>query len=118
MQRSHIPRERLQQMFDNIRSQTKWNIDGEMLWGYFFFDGHLDRLRVAQADLQAEGYRFVGTHQVEEGTSKGMFVLHVEKIESHTVDSLDRRNGELAALAKRLGLAGYDGMDVGPVTAG
>ena len=118
MQRSHILRERLQQMFDNIRSQTKWNIDGEMLWGYFFFDGHPDRLLAARLELEARGYRFVSMHEVEEGPSKGMFVLHVEKIEMHTVDSLDRRNGELAALATGLGLTGYDGMDVGPVSAG
>ena len=105
-------------MFDNIRSQTKWTIDGEMLWGYFFFDSHTDRLRAARLELEAQGYRFVSVHEVDQGASKGMFVLHVEKIEMHTVDSLDRRNGELTALARRLGLAGYDGMDVGPVAAG
>ena len=35
---SHIPRSDLEQMFEGIRAQTKWNIDGDMLWGYFFYD--------------------------------------------------------------------------------
>ena len=86
--------------------------------GVLLFDSRPDRLRAARLEPEAQGYRFVSMHDVEEGASKGMFVLHVEKIEAHTVDSLDRRNGELTALASRLGLAGYDGMDVGPVTAG
>jgi hypothetical protein len=43
-------------------------------------------------------------------------MLHVEKVETHTVDSLDARNGELDALASKHDLQSYDGMDVGPVT--
>lgn len=46
------------------------------------------------------------------------FCLHVEKPEQHTVDSLDARNKEFAALATKYGIEGYDGMDVGPVDGG
>jgi hypothetical protein len=44
-------------------------------------------------------------------------VLHVEKAEVHSVDSLHARNGELMAFAQENQLASYDGMDVGPVGA-
>ena len=44
-----------------------------------------------------------------------MYGLHMERVEKHTVDSLDRRNGELDAFAVKHGLQSYDGMDVGPV---
>lgn len=35
---SAITLQNLKQMFANMRAQTKWNVDGEMLWGYFFTD--------------------------------------------------------------------------------
>lgn len=100
-------------MFDSIRGQTKWNIDGEMLWGYFFFDPRPEKLRAAATELKSNGYRFVDLYEVEGKT--GEFVLHVERVERHTVDSLDARNGQLQEFAARHDLLKYDGMDVGPV---
>ena len=114
--KSHIPREQLQQMFDGIRQQTKWNTGGDMLWGYFFVDRGSDRLKVLRPELERQGYRFVDLHEVEkDGRHTGEFVLHVEKVETHTVDSLDIRNGELDELAAKYSVREYDGMDVGPV---
>lgn len=114
--RSHIPREQLKQIFDGIRLQTKWNMDGEMLWGYFFVDREPERLKRLQQQLETTGYRFVDLHEVEkEGSKTGDFMLHVERVETHDVDSLDTRNGELDALAAEYGVREYDGMDVGPV---
>ena len=113
--KSHIPRAQLQQMFDGIRQQTKWNVDGDMLWGYFFADTKPDRLKAVQRELEKQGYRFVDLYETErDGKPSGEFMLHVEKVETHTVDSLDTRNGELDALAAKYGLHSYDGMDVGP----
>src|SRR4051812_41966234 len=87
--KSHIPRAQLQQMFDGIRHQTKWNIDADMLWGYFFADPRIDRLKRAQRELEAQGYRLVDLHEIErDGKPSGVFMLHVEKVETHTVDSL------------------------------
>ncbi len=31
-----ITRDQLEAMFENIRAKTPWDIDGKMLWGYFF----------------------------------------------------------------------------------
>src|SRR5438874_1098844 len=84
--KSHIPRAQLQQMFDGIRRQTKWNIDGDMLWGYFFADAQTDRLKLAQRQLEAQGYRFVDLYETErDGQPSGVFMLHLEKVETHTV---------------------------------
>jgi hypothetical protein len=41
--------------------------------------------------------------------------LHVEKIETHNVDSLTRREEELSEIALKANLGSYDGWDVGPV---
>jgi hypothetical protein len=114
--KSHIPREELVQIFDGIRQQTKWNIDGDMLWGYFFIDDGADRLKLIRRELEGQGYRFVDLREVEmDGKKTGQYMLHVEKVETHNIDSLDTRNGELDALAAKHGVKEYDGMDVGPV---
>lgn len=54
-------------------------------------------------------------HDEDEEDDDEYYCLHIEKAEQHTVDSLDARNKEFAALATKYGIEGYDGMDVGPV---
>jgi hypothetical protein len=110
----HIQLAQLETMFANMRANTKWNVDGPLLWGYFFFDPNPEKLKLAASDLQAQGYRVVGIASV---AGKDTFRLHVERVEAHTPASLNDRNNELYALATKYGLASYDGMDVGPVQA-
>lgn len=109
-----IELEMLEKMFANIWAKTTWNIDGPMLWGYFFFDPRLDRLERAGEYLVSEGYRFVDTHQTEDGAQ---YVLHVERAETHSTETLYARNAELSGVAERFGLETYDGMDVGPLAS-
>ena len=106
-----IPLAQLEEMFENMRAKTKWNVDGPLLWGYFFFDPKEERLQRTAKELDASGYRVVGIQQV---SGRQLFRLHVERIEAHTPASLHARNTEFYALAEKQGLASYDGMDVGP----
>jgi Regulator of ribonuclease activity B len=103
--------EQLEQMFANIRSKTKWNIDGPMLWGYFFFDDSREKLLAAAMELGANGYRVMGVSQVE---GEARYRLHVERVEEHSPTTLHARNNALAAFAAKHRLASYDGMDAGP----
>jgi hypothetical protein len=109
----------LQAMFDNIRTNTKWPIEGHMRWGYFFTDGSAEKLRSLVPVLEAQGYRYVDLFvpELDEGEDE-YFFLHMEKEEAHTLDSLHERNQQLYALADLHGLVSYDGMDVGPITTG
>lgn len=104
--------ERMEQMFANMRAQTKWDIDGELLWGYFFTDPDTNKLERVSQRLTASGYHFVQIYPTDD---KGTSVLHVERIEKHTPQTRHVRNGEFAKLASEFGLESYDGMDVGPV---
>jgi len=101
-------------MFANMRAKAPWNLDGPLLWGYFFFDPSREKLEQAASELQSAGYHVVGIAQIE---GQQRFRLHVERVEVHTPATLDARNQQLYALADRLGLSSYDGMDVGPVQA-
>jgi hypothetical protein len=101
----------LEDMFQNMREKTKWNVDGDLLWGYFFTDPQPDKLRPLADELTKLGYRYVDLYAARDGKTH---VLHVEKGETHTPRSLHERNTEFYRLAERHGIASYDGMDVGP----
>ena len=99
-------------MFSEMRARAPWNVDGPLLWGYFFFDSDRGRLERAATELSAAGYKVVEIHQVP---GKPSFRLHVERVEKHTPEMLDARNQEFYSFAARHSIASYDGMDVGPV---
>jgi len=102
----------MEEMFANMRAQTKWDVDGELLWGYFFTDPDTNLLERASERLTTSGYRLVQIYPTDD---KSTYVLHVERIEKHTPQTLQIRNGEFEKLAAEFGLESYDGMDVGPV---
>jgi hypothetical protein len=113
-----ISKAKLQRMFDNIATEGKWDMKGNMLWGYFFTDPDRNNLQVAAEKLKASGYRFVDIFQPEDdGKPLPYFFLHVERVETHSVDSLYKRNTELEQFARDNNLETYDGMDVGQVAA-
>src|SRR5262245_4438604 len=112
---NRIPKWQLQEMFDDIAAKTDWDLDDEMVWGYFFTNSDRIDLELAATKLESEGYRYVDLYQPEDGEDMPLYILHVERIETHDVDSLYERNTELEAFATENGLDTYDGMDVGPL---
>lgn len=103
-------------MFTSTRAKAKWNIDDVCLWGYFFTDYDRQKLVTAARALESLGYRVVGfLEPTPDDDDQDLLFLHVERVERHTVDSLDARNQQLYRFAEDVGLRSYDGMDVGPV---
>ena len=109
-----ISKAQLQSMFDQMRKDAPWNVDGPLLWGYYFTDRSPDPLREAAAQLQASGFKVVDISERANAPSSSRWWLHAEKVETHSVDSLHARNQEFYALAQKMKLGSYDGMDVGP----
>lgn len=105
-----ISRDQLREMFEGLARKTKWDLSGPLLWGYFFTSSNRQPLEDASLALARRGYRIV---EIREGEN-GVWWLHVEKEEHHSVESLDIRNQELEAFADEWSLSSYDGMDVGP----
>lgn len=107
----------LEEMFDNMKTNSKWDTTKPMLWGYFFTNNEPKLLEKARNELVKLGYRFVDIHKSEpdESDQNDLWWLHVEKEEVLTPKSLDKINDEMYILADRLGLESYDGMDVGPI---
>lgn len=112
---SCIDQERLTKMLKSIRKETKWQLEGPMLWGYFFLDDDLPRLTKALDELERDGYRFVEI--IARKSSRGTFLLHVQRVEALSADALRKRNQTFCALADSLGVRSYEGMEVGPAPA-
>jgi len=107
-----IPIEQIEQMFMGMKEQAGWNTAGDLLWGYFFTDPKPKKLEPLAAHLVKMGYRFVEIYETENGHTH---FLHVERVETHTPQSLFERNTQLNALASEFHIKSYDGMDAGPV---
>jgi Regulator of ribonuclease activity B len=106
----------LEESFEKIR-EAGWDTDQDLLWGYFFVDKNVPKLRKLGDHLESLDYRFVDIFELEdedEGPS-GDYMLHVERVEVHHPTSLAERNVALSRLASHWDVADYDGWEVGPV---
>lgn len=109
----------VQEMFESISEKTDWDMSGDMLWGYFFTDSDKSKLERAAPFLEEMRYSVNSIYLADKETAgePDLWWLHVEKIETHSVGSLDATNLILYEFAKKHDLDSYDGMDVGPVLA-
>jgi hypothetical protein len=113
-----IERDLLEDIFNQLHASGV-DTDRELLWGYFFAHDDFTTLQQVIPILTAQGYRYVDIFEPETEDDAEpevpVFFLHVEKAETHTIESLEARNAELDAFALEHGLDSYDGMDVGNV---
>ena len=114
--RKSITFESLVEMFQEIESATPWDLANDMLWGYFFTHSEPGKLEQAAEILSERGFSVVDIRlsEKEDPCDQDMYWLHVERLETHTPETLDARNDSLYMLAHELDLDSYDGMDVGP----
>jgi hypothetical protein len=113
-----ISRQKLQRMFDQMQQKSHWDVTQPLLWGYFFSNPTCEPLDKATPLLSEMGYRIVGIHLADKKSvsEPDEWWLHIERVEVHTVESLDARNHEFNDFAMARGIAMYDGMDVGPAS--
>jgi hypothetical protein len=114
---TRIPRSQIAAMFADMKAHAPWNMEGDLLWGYYFTGTDKSVLEKAAKDLVGQGYRLAEIRLLDQANNAGVgtYQLHVERVEHHTPDSLFARNSQLYDFAASHGLATYDGMDVGPV---
>ena len=107
-----ITLQQLQEMFAGLRSESDWNIDGEMLWGYYFTAPAPEVLESVAETLSERGFDI---SEIFEGDDEPIFILQAERLEKHTPESLFALNADLEALATKFEGVEYDGMDVNPI---
>src|ERR1043165_5981295 len=82
-----------------------------LLYGYFFYDKDTLNLKSLEHALLQEAYKLVRLDAV----SDTEYILHVEKVEVHSPQSLTEREQDLRKLAMQHNVRLYDGWDVGNV---
>ncbi len=98
-------------VFDQIQKNA-WNLDEDLVWGYYFIDERKLPLQASAWCLDLVGYRVVSLDFDDE---KKKWWLHVEKVGRHTLDSMASLNVRLDWLARACIWSEYDGWDVGPI---
>jgi hypothetical protein len=110
--------ESINEIFDKARTEDNWNTAGEMLYSFYFVDTDVDKLEKLGLKLEADGYDFVDIFELgdeETDESTGEYLLHIDKVEIHTPESLAKRNVEFQNLAKEYEIASFDGWEFGEV---
>ncbi|MCX6966825.1 MAG: SseB family protein [Verrucomicrobia bacterium] len=106
-----ITLQQLQEMFAGLRNETDWNLDGEMLWGYYFVAPAPEVLESLAETLSERNFDI---SEIFKSDDEPIFILQAERLEKHTPESLFALNAELEALAAKFEGVDYDGMDVNP----
>ena len=115
-----ISRDTLISFFSDTRrlrqdGKAQFDIDDACRWSYFFDDGPRAKLQPLADHLQQLGFEVKGYLEPDLASADSVYFLRIDRIERHTVDSLEARNDEFYELASRFGVREYDGMEVGEV---
>lgn len=110
--------EGIREIFAEAKREDNWNTDEPMLYSFYFVDKNIEKLEKLGLKLEADGYDFIDIFQLgDEETEKptGEYLLHIDKIETHTPESVAQRNVEFQKLADELEIHTYDGWEFGEI---
>ncbi len=110
--------EGIREIFETATREDGWNLEGVMLYSYYFVDTDADKLEKLGLEFEEKGYDFIGIFELGEEDSDeptGEYLLHIDREETHTPESLAERNVEFAKLAEERKLDSYDGWEFGEV---
>ncbi|HMU46973.1 MAG TPA: ribonuclease E inhibitor RraB [Chitinophagaceae bacterium] len=102
--------ELINSIFDKMEAQGV-NTKENLLYGYFFFDRDKLKLEKLKTELMKQSFRFVELDH----RGNNEFILHVEKVEKHTRQSLFERGQHLKQIARLNDVSTYDGFDIGNI---
>lgn len=110
--------EGIRQIFAEAKQQDNWDTNEPMLYSFYFVDEDPDKLEELGLELEEKGYDFIGVFELgdeETEEATGEYLLHVDKEEIHTPESLAQRNVELQKIADEREVQTYDGWEFGEV---
>lgn len=110
--------EGINEIFATAKKEDNWNMDEEMLYSFYFVDESIEKLEKLGLKLEADGYDFLDIFELgDEETEKptGEYLLHIDKVEVHTPESVAQRNVEFQKLADEYEIDSYDGWEFGEV---
>lgn len=110
--------EGIKQIFAAAKKEDNWNTGEVMLYSYYFVDKDVEKLEKLGLYLEENGYDFIDIFELgdeETNESTGENLLHIDKEEKHTPQSLAERNVEFSKLGTEYEIETYDGWEFGEV---
>ena len=110
--------EGIREIYEIARTEDGWDVTGEMLYSFYFVDKSVEKLEKLGEYLAKQGYDYIDIFELgddETGESTGEYLLHIDKVESHTPESLAERNVEFQKLADEYEIESFDGWEFGEV---
>ncbi|MGI9036439.1 MAG: ribonuclease E inhibitor RraB [Pyrinomonadaceae bacterium] len=108
--------EGIKEIFADAEREDNWNLDEPMLYSYYFVDKSVEKLEKLGLHLEQEGYDFIDIFELgdeQTNQSTGEYLLHIDKVERHTPESLAARNVEFQKLTDEYEIETYDGWEFG-----
>lgn len=106
------------EIFATAKKEDGWDTSGEMLYSFYFVDESIEKLEKLGLKLEEDGYDFLDIFELGDETSDeptGEYLLHIDKVETHTPETLAQRNVEFQKLAEEFEIESYDGWEFGEV---
>ena len=106
----------ISEIFSDAEREQGWNVTGEMLYSFYFMDESVEKLEKLGEHLEKKGYTFVNIYELgdeENNEPTGEYLLHLDKAENHTPETLTERNLEFEKLAEEFEIGTYDGWEFG-----
>ncbi|HEX8251257.1 MAG TPA: ribonuclease E inhibitor RraB [Pyrinomonadaceae bacterium] len=110
--------ETIKEIFAQAKQEDNWNLEEPMLYSFYFVDESVEKLEKLGLKLESDGYDFVDIFELgdeETNESTGEYLLHIDKVETHTPESLAERNVLFQKLADEYEIETYDGWEFGEV---
>jgi hypothetical protein len=110
--------EGIKKIFDDATREDNWNLSEPMLYSFYFVDKDPDKLEKLGEHLDKRDYDFIGIFELgdeETEESTGEYLLHIDRVETFTPESLAQTNVEFSKLAEEFEIGTYDGWEFGEI---
>ena len=110
--------EGIKKIFDEAKREDNWNVNEPMLYSFYFVDKDPEKLEKLGEHLDKQDFDFVdifelGDEETEEST--GEYLLHIDKVDAFTPESLAQTNVRFSKLAEEFEIETYDGWEFGEI---
>ena len=105
----------IKKIFADAAREEEWDVEGEMLYSYYFIDETMDKLEKLAQHFENENYDYINIYELgDEETNEptGEYLLHIDKTEKHTPETLVERVDEFLKLAEEFEVE-FDGWEFG-----
>ena len=110
--------EGIRELFETARQEDGWDVTGEMLYSFYFVDQSVENLQKLGEYLETQDLDFIDIFEIGDEETKqptGEYLLHIDKITSHTPETLAEANVAFQKLAEEYEIESYDGWEFGEV---